>query len=82
VKTLLLLLVSAVVCSAETDVPAAEISPRVADLPATNAAPAESLLTAGAPIGIEVFSTLDWIQGSAPKAWEPGKVYLLEFWAT
>jgi thiol-disulfide isomerase/thioredoxin len=82
VNSLLLLLVSAVVCTAETAVPAAGISPQVADLPTTNAAPAEMLLTAGTPIGIEVFSKLDWIQGSAPKAWEPGKVYLLEFWAT
>jgi thiol-disulfide isomerase/thioredoxin len=54
----------------------------LASQPATKATPEQALLTAGSPIGIEVFSTLDWIQGSAPKAWEPGKVYLLEFWAT
>ena len=30
----------------------------------------------------EVFSKLEWIQGSAPEAWEPGKLYVIECWAT
>ena len=30
----------------------------------------------------DVFRKLDWIKGEAPKEWEPGKVYILECWAT
>lgn len=30
----------------------------------------------------EVFGKLEWVQGEAPTAWEPGKLYVLECWAT
>lgn len=30
----------------------------------------------------ETLGKLDWIRGEAPKEWEPGKVYILECWAT
>jgi thiol-disulfide isomerase/thioredoxin len=30
----------------------------------------------------DTFAKLEWIKGSAPSAWEPGKVYILECWAT
>ena len=30
----------------------------------------------------DALGKLDWIQGEAPAAWEPGKVYILECWAT
>ena len=39
-------------------------------------------LEAGSEVTTEVFGKLDWIQGEAPSAWEPGKVYILECWAT
>lgn len=30
----------------------------------------------------EALQKLEWIQGEAPSAWEPGKLYILECWAT
>ena len=30
----------------------------------------------------EALGKLEWVKGEAPKAWEPGKVYILECWAT
>jgi len=30
----------------------------------------------------DALSKLEWVQGAAPTAWEPGKVYILECWAT
>ncbi|MBK1816355.1 TlpA family protein disulfide reductase [Luteolibacter yonseiensis] len=30
----------------------------------------------------EALQKLEWIQGEAPTAWEPGKLYILECWAT
>jgi len=36
----------------------------------------------GDPVTPEVFSKVDWIQGEAPASWEPGKLYILECWAT
>lgn len=30
----------------------------------------------------EALGKLEWVKGSAPAAWEPGKVYILECWAT
>lgn len=30
----------------------------------------------------EVLGKLEWVQGSAPEAWEPGKLYVIECWAT
>lgn len=30
----------------------------------------------------EALQQLEWIQGEAPTAWEPGKLYILECWAT
>ncbi|MEK7953154.1 TlpA disulfide reductase family protein [Luteolibacter soli] len=30
----------------------------------------------------DTLGKLEWIKGSAPTAWEPGKVYVLECWAT
>ncbi len=45
-------------------------------------APVASAQKPGDPVTPEVFSKLDWIQGEAPVAWEPGKLYILECWAT
>jgi thiol-disulfide isomerase/thioredoxin len=75
VKIILSLLISAAICTAETAAPAANPS-------TTSPKPEDALLAPGSPISIEAFAKLDWIQGSAPKNWEPGKVYLFEFWAT
>ncbi|WP_193212614.1 TlpA family protein disulfide reductase [Luteolibacter marinus] len=36
----------------------------------------------GEAVTTATFGKLDWIQGEAPAEWEPGKVYLLECWAT
>ena len=30
----------------------------------------------------ETLGKLEWVKGEAPKEWEPGKVYILECWAT
>ncbi|RYD41376.1 MAG: redoxin domain-containing protein [Verrucomicrobiaceae bacterium] len=30
----------------------------------------------------EALGKLEWVKGTAPTAWEPGKVYILECWAT
>lgn len=30
----------------------------------------------------EALQQLEWVQGEAPAAWEPGKLYILECWAT
>ena len=30
----------------------------------------------------DALGKLEWVKGSAPTAWEPGKVYILECWAT
>jgi thiol-disulfide isomerase/thioredoxin len=75
VKIILSLLISAAICTAETAAPAASPS-------TTSPKPEDALLAPGSPISTDAFSKLDWIQGSAPKTWEPGKVYLFEFWAT
>ena len=67
-KAILTLLVSAAICTAQTAAPAAKT--------------AEATLVAGSTLTTDVFAKLDWIQGSGPKAWEPGKVYIFECWAT
>ena len=36
----------------------------------------------GDPVTPEALGKLEWVQGSAPTAWEPGKLYVLECWAT
>lgn len=80
-KVILSLLVSAAVCSAETAVPAAKIAP-AAPAAAKRLKPEEATLIEGSAVTTDVFAKLDWVQGSGPKAWEPGKVYLFECWAT
>lgn len=47
--------------------------------PAEETAPS---LKIGSSVTTDVFSELDWVQGEAPKEWEPGKVYIFECWAT
>ncbi len=47
--------------------------------PGEKAAPT---LKIGSAVTTKVFSELDWIQGEAPKEWEPEKVYIFECWAT
>lgn len=37
---------------------------------------------AGDPVTPDALGKLEWVQGSAPTAWEPGKLYVLECWAT
>ena len=36
----------------------------------------------GDPVTPKSLGKLEWIKGEAPSAWEPGKVYVLECWAT
>lgn len=57
------------------------ITPKAA--PAAPAqAPAEPTLKVGSTLTPEVFGKLEWVQGDALKEWEPGKIYLIECWAT
>lgn len=44
--------------------------------------PAAPTLAAGDAVTTEAFESMQWIQGERPEAWEPGKVYMLECWAT
>ncbi|MCW1886113.1 TlpA family protein disulfide reductase [Luteolibacter flavescens] len=37
---------------------------------------------AGDTMPPDALGKLEWVQGTAPTAWEPGKVYVLECWAT
>ena len=37
---------------------------------------------AGDTVTPDALGKAEWIQGSAPTAWEPGKLYLIECWAT
>ncbi|MBB5352276.1 thiol-disulfide isomerase/thioredoxin [Haloferula luteola] len=36
----------------------------------------------GDPVTIDAFGKSDWVQGEAPATWEPGKLYIIECWAT
>lgn len=36
----------------------------------------------GDAVNPEALQQLQWVQGEAPTAWEPGKLYILECWAT
>jgi len=44
--------------------------------------PIEPTLKPGAEVSIDAILKADLIQGDAPAAWEPGKLYILECWAT
>jgi thiol-disulfide isomerase/thioredoxin len=48
----------------------------------TLVAPAAFAQKAGDAVTPDALGKLEWVQGSAPAAWEPGKVYILECWAT
>lgn len=48
----------------------------------TIAAPSAFAQKAGDPVTPDALGKLEWVQGTAPAAWEPGKVYILECWAT
>jgi thiol-disulfide isomerase/thioredoxin len=48
---------------------------------AQQAAP-EPTLKAGSEVSLEPLAAATWVQGEAPKSFEPGKVYMLECWAT
>jgi thiol-disulfide isomerase/thioredoxin len=48
---------------------------------AQEAAPAPALVPGG-EVKPDALQKGEWIQGEAPAAWEPGKVYVLECWAT
>jgi thiol-disulfide isomerase/thioredoxin len=37
---------------------------------------------AGDAVTPDALGKLEWVKGTAPTAWEPGKVYILECWAT
>ena len=51
-------------------------------LAAALTAPAAYAQKAGDTVTPEALGKLEWIKGEAPKAWEPGKLYVLECWAT
>ncbi|BCU77071.1 TlpA disulfide reductase family protein [Luteolibacter sp. LG18] len=87
-KPILLLLASAALAAAETDAPAkpAAIPAKpVVPHPPSAATPQEKpapTLVVGSSVTPDAFATGEWIQGEAPKSWEPGKVYVFECWAT
>lgn len=55
----------------------------VATPPATApTAPEQPTLVPGSAVTTDAFAQLEWVQGEALKAWEPGKVYVFECWAT
>ena len=39
-------------------------------------------LKPGDAVTVDALAAATWLQGEAPKAWEPGKVYVIECWAT
>lgn len=45
-------------------------------------APSEPTLKPGAEVKLEPVAAAKWIQGEPPKAFEPGKIYVFECWAT
>lgn len=48
---------------------------------AQQAAP-EPTLKQGSEVKLEAVTSATWIQGEAPKSFEPGKIYIFECWAT
>lgn len=51
------------------------------DKPTADPAPS-TVLDVGATVTPQALAELEWIRGEAPAAWEPGKLYILECWAT
>jgi thiol-disulfide isomerase/thioredoxin len=77
-KSAALPLATAISCLLAGLVPAAEPAQ-----PAPAAAPPVApTLHAGSPVTPEDLRQLEWIRGEAPADWEPGKLYILECWAT
>jgi len=58
---------------------AATLMVSVSSAQETKAGPA---LVPGAEVSLSAIKAADWIQGEAPAAFEPGKVYVFECWAT
>jgi thiol-disulfide isomerase/thioredoxin len=54
----------------------------IASLLLAASATASHAQKAGDAVTPETLGKLDWVKGEAPKEWEPGKVYILECWAT
>ena len=48
----------------------------------TLVAPAAFAQKAGDAVTLDSLGKAEWITGAAPAAWEPGKLYILECWAT
>ncbi|MGC4014471.1 MAG: TlpA disulfide reductase family protein [Luteolibacter sp.] len=82
-KPVFLLLASVAVSAAQNAVPLAPVIPHAnPEAPAKVADKVEPTLVVGSSVTPDALAKGEWIQGEAPKAWEPGKVYLLECWAT
>src|SRR6478735_5387535 len=45
-------------------------------------AAAEPTLKVGSAIDLSAITAAEWLKGEAPKAYEPGKIYVFECWAT
>jgi thiol-disulfide isomerase/thioredoxin len=50
-----------------------------ASKPAEKAGPS---LKPGDTVSVDALKSAKWIRGEAPEAWEPGKLYIIECWAT
>ena len=49
---------------------------------ATIAQEAKLTLVPGSEVNLAAVTNADWVQGEGPTAFEPGKVYVFECWAT
>lgn len=79
-KLLLTFLATAAISSAATATGSDTVAP--ADAKPSSTAPKAPTLAVGSTVTPDALSKGEWIQGEAPKSWEPGKVYILECWAT
>ena len=79
-----LLLASTAAFGQLADPPIHKSPPRPAVAPTASAprAAPEATLKPGGAVKLEPLTAAKWLQGEAPKSFEPGKVYLLECWAT
>jgi thiol-disulfide isomerase/thioredoxin len=77
VRTLTLALSASILCMAAGSAFAQESAPAAAP---KAKAPAAPVLKAGDPA--PAMTIAEWVKGDAVKGFEPGKVYVVEFWAT
>jgi len=65
------------ICSLQFTLGCITLASAVAQQPAT-----KLTLVPGSEVSLSAVAAVDWVQGEGPKAFEPGKVYIFECWAT